>query len=265
MERTQNKYNISVLLDMSKSAEFVLTSAIELAKRIDGAIEVFHVKPTTNIIKGDSQLSAVRTLNKDARSTRAELKELISTIEKKENLSISYKLEYGNVKNRVRDYLALQKPDILVLGKPRTRMGVFFESISDFVIDNVNDTNVLILGEDDKFHSFEDINLGIFGAGLEDNDLEIIQDLKRDSDKPVRYFGISDEEDKERTYPWQKTVSYTFSKGGNALNGLVNYVSRTNTQLLCVPKKGGKSFMFKSSPLKEVIRKTNVPLMILGK
>ena len=78
-------------------------------------------------------------------------------------------------------------------------------------------------------------------------------------------FGISDEEDKERTYPWQKTVSYTFSKGGNALNGLVNYVSRTNTQLLCVPKKGGKSFMFKSSPLKEVIRKTNVPLMILGK
>ncbi|MER3317329.1 MAG: universal stress protein [Allomuricauda sp.] len=266
MNEGQKKYRISVLLDMSKSSTFVLGSAVQLAKRIGGSIEVFHVKPTMNIIKGDSQLSAVRTLNKDARSTRAELKELISAIEEKESLSISYKLEYGNVKNRVRDYLALLKPDILVLGKPRPTIGVLFESITDFVIDNINDTNVLILGEDDKFHSFEDINLGIFGSGLEDNDLEIIQDLKRDSEKPVRHFGISDEEEnKNRTYPWQKTVSYKFSKGGNALDGLVAYVTRTNTQLLCVPKKSGKNFLFRPSPIKEVIRKANVPLMILGK
>nr|WP_288935790.1 universal stress protein [uncultured Allomuricauda sp.] len=266
MKGNQKKYNISVLLDMSKSSEFVLSSAVELAKRIDGAIKVFHVKPTTNIIKGDSQLSAIRTLNQDDRSTRAELKDLISNMGEKENLPISYKLEYGNVKNRVRDYLALQKPDILVLGKHRSSMGGFFESITDFVIDNVSDTNVLILGEDDKFHSFEDINLGIFGAGLEDNDLEILQDLKRDSEKPVRHFGISEEdESKNRIYPWNKTVSYKFSKGANALDGLVNYVSRTNTQLLCIPKKGGKSFMFRPSPLKEVIRKVNIPLMILGK
>lgn len=93
---------------MSKSSEFVLKSAMELAKRIDGAIEVFHVKPTTNIIKGDSQLSAIRTLNQDDRSTRAELNDLISSMGEKENLPISYKLEYGNVKNRIRDYLALQ-------------------------------------------------------------------------------------------------------------------------------------------------------------
>ncbi len=266
MEENKKKYNISVLLDMSKSSEFVLKSAMELAKRIDGAIEVFHVKPTTNIIKGDSQLSAIRTLNQDDRSTRAELNDLISSMGEKENLPISYKLEYGNVKNRIRDYLALQKPDILVLGRHRAKIGVLFESITDFVIDNVSNTNVLILGEDDKFHSFEDINLGIFGSELQDNDLEVIQDLKRDSEKPVRYFGISEEEElKNRVYPWNKTVSYKFSKGANALDGLVNYVSRTNTQLLCVPKKGSKSFMFKSSPIKEVIRKVNVPLMILGK
>jgi len=39
---------------MSKSSALVLESAVELAKRMDGSIEVFHVKPTTNIIKGDS-------------------------------------------------------------------------------------------------------------------------------------------------------------------------------------------------------------------
>ncbi|WP_437395451.1 universal stress protein [Flagellimonas lutimaris] len=266
MKANQKKYRISVLLDMSKSSALVLESAVELAKRMDGSIEVFHVKPTTNIIKGDSQLSAIRTLNQDDRSTRAKIKDFISSIGKKENLSISYKLEYGNVKNRVRDYLALQKPDILVLGKRRPIMGSFFESITDFVIDNVSDTNVLILGDDHKFHSFEDINLGIFGTGFKETDLEVIQDLKRNSEKPVRHFGISDDsESTDHAYPWQKTINYTFSKGANALDGLVNYVSRTNTQLLCVPKKSSKNFLFGASRLKEVVRKANVPLMILGK
>jgi len=265
MKGNQKKYNISVLLDMSKSSEFVLTSAVELAKRIDGAIEVFHVKPTTNIIKGDSQLSAIRTLNQDDRSTRAELKDLISNMGEKENLPISYKLEYGNVKNRVRDYLALQKPDILVLGKHRSSMGGFFESITDFVIDNVSDTNVLILGEDDKFHTFKDINLGFFGTELEESDLEVIKDLQRDSEKPVRHFDISDDASQKRIFPWNKTVSYKFGKSTNAMDGLVNYVSRTHTQLLCVPKKGSKRFWFKANPIKAVIRKIKVPLLILPK
>lgn len=265
MKENQNKYRISVLLDMSNNSQFVLTSALELAKKIDGAIEVFHVKPTSNIIKGDSQLSAIRSLNQDDRSTRTELKELISEVGENENTPISYKLEYGNVRHRVRDYLALQKPDILVLGKRRPRLGMFFESITDFVINQTNNTNVLILGQDDKFHSFEDINLGIFGSEFEDNDLEVIKDLKRDSEKPVRHFGIASEsESKDSSYPWHKTVSYKFSKGTNALDGLVNYVTRTNTQLLCVPKKG-KSFRFGSSPIKSVIKKSKVPLMVLAK
>ncbi|MBA4743999.1 MAG: universal stress protein [Muricauda sp.] len=265
MEGNQKKYRISVLLDMSKNSSFVLNSAVELAKRVEGSIEVFHVKPTTNIIKGDSQLSAIRTLNQDDRSTRAEINELISKINEKENLSIGYKLEYGNVKNRVRDYLALQNPDILVLGKRRPRLGIFSESITDFVINQTNNTNVLILGEDDKFHSFEDINLGFFGAELAETNLEVIQDLKRDSKKPVRHFDISNEETSQnRNYPWHKTVSYKFRKGANAYDGLVNYVSRTNTQLLCV-SKSGKNFMFKPSPIKSVIRKAKVPLMVLAK
>lgn len=269
MEKHQKKYSISVLLDMSKSSEYVLKSAVELAKRINGAVEVFHVKPTTKLIQGDSQFSAIRTLNLDARSTRAEIEILISKIGATKEVPIGYKLEYGNVKNGVREYLTLQKPDILVLGKRRPRFGILFESITDFVIESVRDTNVLILGEDDKFHSFEDINLGIFGSGLDDNDLEVILDLKRDSEKPVRHFGIANEEEQEDNrpkYPWQKTVSYIFSKGSNTVDGLVNYVSRTDTQLLmCVSNKGEKNSLFKSSPLKEVIRKANVPLMIMGK
>ena len=240
---------------MSKSSAFVLTSAVELAKQMDGTIEVVHVKPGR----------AIRQANPNFESTKAEIQEMINQMGEERQLPITYKLEYGHVKHQIRDYLALQKPDILVLGKRRPRMGLFFESITDFVINQTRNTNVLILGEDDKFHTFRDINLGFFGTELEESDLEVIKDLQRDSEKPVRHFEISEDASQKRIFPWNKTVSYKFGKSTNAMDGLVNYVSRTHTQLLCVPKKGSKRFWFKANPIKAVIRKIKVPLLILPK
>ncbi|MCR9228618.1 MAG: universal stress protein [Flavobacteriaceae bacterium] len=259
METAQKKYRISVLLDMSKSSAFVLTSALELAKQIDGSLEVFHVNPN-NLLNGKNSIST-----KDYESSQAQIKELIINMGKQEHLPISYKLEHGHVKHRVRDYLALHKPDILVLGKRRPRFGIFSESITDFVINQTLSTNVLILGEDDKFHTFKDINLGFFGHELKESDLEVIMDLTRNSEKPVLHFDISQNPAEKRDFPLHNTISYKFPKGINALNGLVNYVSHTNTQLLCVPKKAGNRMMLKSNPIKAVIRRTKVPLLILPK
>jgi len=255
METTEKKYRIAVLLDMSKSSVFVLTSALELAKQMDRALEAFHVKPAR----------ASRQANPDYASTQAEIETLINRVSEEGQLPIGYRVEHGRVKHRIRDYLALQKPDILVLGKRRPRMGVFFESITDFVINQTHTTNVLLLGEDDAFHTFKDINLGFFGNELRESDLEVIKDLQRDSEKAVRHFEISQDPSQKRIYPWHKTVSYTFPKGINAMNGLVNYVSKTHTQLLCVPKTAGKPMMLRSNPIKTVIRKTKVPVLILPK
>ncbi len=261
-KNTSSKYRISVLLDLSKSSELVLTNAVQLAKTLNGSVEVFHVKPAADIVKRESQLSAIRTIYKDDRDTRSKMQDLIRSIEEEEGITLSYKLEYGNVKNRVRDYLALQKPDILVLGKRRP--GFLGESITDFVI-NETDTNVLITGKDDKFHTFKDLNLGVFGSGLRENGLEIIKDLKRDSEKPVRVFNIKGKiQANEDVSPWHKTVSYVFTEGANALDGLVSYVSRTNTQLLCVPKSQSKTLAFQSNPAKQVLRKANVPIFIMA-
>jgi len=263
-KNNNHKYRISVLLDLSKSAELVLKNTVQLAKKINGSIEVFHVKPA-DIIKGDSQLSAIRTLHQDDRITRAKLEEIINSIGKEENLRIDYKLEYGNVKNRVRDYLVAKKPDILVLGKRKSKIGILGESITDFVINHAN-TNILILGDDDKLHSFQDISVGIFGNDLKDSDLAILQDLKRDSQKPVRLFNIKEAEttDEPKTYPWQETISYVFAKGTNALDGLTSYVGKTDTELLCIPKSKKRGFAFKTSTEIEVLRKTKVPLLIMA-
>ncbi|MFD2098587.1 universal stress protein [Flagellimonas iocasae] len=259
---TSAKYRISVLLDLTKSSEQVLTNAVQLAKTLDGAVEVFHVKPAADVVQRESQLSAIRTIYKDDRDTRSQMQKLIGTIEREERMTISYRLEYGNVKNRVRDYLALQRPDILVLGKRRP--GFLGDSITDFVI-NETETHVLITGKDDKFHTFKDLNLGVFTNGLRENGLEIIKDLKRDSDKPVRVFNIKGkvQPSEQELNPLQKSVSYVFTEGANALDGLVSYVSRTNTQLLCVPKSQKKVFSFQSSPAEQLWRRATVPVFIM--
>jgi nucleotide-binding universal stress UspA family protein len=262
IKNTANKYRISVLLDLSKSSDLVLTNAVQLARALNGSVEVFHVKPAVDIIKRESQLSAIGSIYKDDRDTRAKIQDLIRSIEQEEGITISYKLEYGNVKSRVRDYLTLKNPDILVLGK--RRQGFLGESITDFVLNETN-TNVLITGKDDKFHTFKDLSLGVFGSGLRENGLEIIKDLKRDSEKPVRIFNIKDTVTQEQELsPVYKTVSYVFSEGANALDGLASYVSRTNTQLLFVSKSKSKSSSFRTNATKQVLRKTKVPILIMA-
>lgn len=249
------KYHISVLLDLSKSSELVLTNAVQLAKALEGVVEVFHVKPLADMEKTAS-------FEKNSWDTGARIQKLIETVENEERMTISYKVEYGNVKHRVRDYLALQKPDIIVLGK--RRVGFLGESITDFVI-NETDTHVLITGKDDKFHTFKDLNLGVFGNGLHTNGLEIIKDLKRSNEKPLRIFNIKGKEQisEQELSPMQKSVSYEFSEGANALDGLVSYVSRTNTQLLCVPKTRRKFFSFQTSAAEKLWRKVTVPVFIM--
>ncbi|MDC6364683.1 MULTISPECIES: universal stress protein [Flavobacteriaceae] len=263
MKPENTKYRISVLLDLSKSSEFVLSNAVQFAKAINGAVEVFHVKPATEIVKRESQLSAMGNIYENNLNTRAKIKSLIGTMEQEEGVSINYKVEYGNVKNRVRDYLSTKKPDILVLGKRRSRIGFLGESITDFVL-NETKTNVLLMGQDHKFHTFKDITLGVFGNGAQNSGIEIIKDLQRDSKKPVNLFNIKGQHATDEQSAWNKTISYVFSEGANALDGLVSYVSRTNTQLLLVPKSKRKILSFKTSLSKEVLRKSKVPVLIMA-
>ena len=57
------KYKILVLSNLDSSTQKILKSAVSLAKMIDGQIEVFSVTKPTEIIAGDNQLSAIRTIN----------------------------------------------------------------------------------------------------------------------------------------------------------------------------------------------------------
>ncbi|SDQ75495.1 universal stress protein [Flagellimonas zhangzhouensis] len=245
-------YHISVLLDLSKDSEIVLANAVGLAKAIGGVVEVFHVKSPTAFYKDDT-------------SAKVNLEVMVSKFRTKGALPINFIIKKGAVKKRVLEYVSSEQPDFLVLGKTRRFSSVFGRSITDLVIKHTDHTNILLLGKDDELYSFKEMNLGIFGGGIKESGLQIIKNLNPKDDNPVRLFHIKkDKVSKTKKYLGQKTISYVFSKGTNALDSMVNYVTKTNIQLLCVSKEEGKHLWFKTSPIKAVIRKSKIPLMILA-
>ncbi|KQC29100.1 universal stress protein [Flagellimonas eckloniae] len=249
-----SKYRLSVLMDLSNTSEAVLTNAVQLAKIINGTVEVFFVKTPVDVVKYDNQLSAMRAINEDRRDSKAKVTKIAEEVSESESYPISVQMTYGNIKNKLKEYVADAKPDILVLSKKKSR---FIKSINDKV-------NVLIMDEGHNFHSFEDISLGVFDD-LKGSDFEIINDLKGQSSAPVRIFSIKDSqmEHKEKT-DLENTVSYVFSEGAHALDAIASYVDRTNTKLLCIPKTSKGELSFQSGNAKQVIRKLNVPVLIMS-
>lgn len=266
MKTTGSKYHLLVLMDLSKSSEIVLKNAVELAKVIKGRVEVLHVKAPTDVIKHENQLSAMREIHEDYGDTKSKLVKIIRTVENQNDISISYKFAYGNIKNTIKEHIDKVKPEIVLLGKRKPKMiNIPGTGITKFVLKN-SLVNMFIVGEDNKFHSYTDISLGVYGEVLQQKGFEIINDLKQQNLNPIRLFKIRNQEDSKKNFTTeQKIVSYVFSEGENALDGLASYISRTNTQLLCIPQdigyntvKGGIDAF-----LKQVTQKINIPVLIL--
>ncbi len=256
-----HKYHLLVLMDLSKASETALKNAVQLAKVIKGKVEVFHVKVPADVVNYENQYSAMRAIQEDARKAQARLKRIIRKLEKEERIHISFQIAYGNVKNAIKEKLSKVDPDIILLGKRKSKVvSILNHGITNFVLKE-SSSNILIAGEDHKFHSYTDISLGVYGEALHQEGLEIINDLNQKNTSPIRFFSVRNQDDKRQAALKQtkEGVSYVFSEGTNALDGLASYISRTNMQLFCIPRKHG----IKAS-VQQMVDKLDIPVLILG-
>lgn len=266
VQTSQSKYDIVALVDLTKSSQRALHQAVELAKTLNGRVEAFHVKPPTEAAKYDNQLSAMRSIHEDNRASKNKLKQIVEQLSTTENFPISFKTGYGNVKNTLKDYISKKKPDILVLGRRKPKpLSLLGDGVTDFVL-NECPSHVLIIGEKYEVPSFADVHLGIFGYSKQDQDVDIIRDLRKNNNHPMRMFGIKTdqkEESIENRTESGEIISYVFSKGANAWDGITSYVSRTNTQLFCMPRHS-KDKSVKPSTTKRLLQKLEVPILIMA-
>ena len=91
-------------------------------------------KPTA-IIEKESQLSAIRTINQKYNDTSKEIEKFIKPISDTYKITINSSHAFGNLKNEISNYISENKPDIIVLGKRKSKvLSILGDNITDFIL-----------------------------------------------------------------------------------------------------------------------------------
>lgn len=149
-----SKYKILVLSDLKETTNGSLKKAVKLSKTIGADIALFCVKKPTDIVATDSQLSAMRSINKEYIETERKMKNIIAPIIEKENVNIETSFVFGNIKNEIEIQINSCKPDIIVLGHRKRKVLSFVgDKITDFVLKSHQGT--VVISSDESDYNFE--------------------------------------------------------------------------------------------------------------
>ena len=162
----RDRYKILVLSDLKDTTLNTIKNGVSLAKIIDAELHLFHVKKPTEIVEQESQLSAIRTINRSYVSTDSEIQNMIEPISKEYNISISSSHAFGNIKNEIRNFINTYKPDIVILGKNKSKPFSFVgDNLTDF-IQKTHDGAIMIVDNSNSISPDKQISLGVLNLSL---------------------------------------------------------------------------------------------------
>lgn len=265
-----NKYKILVLSDLKDTSSTALKSTIGLAKMIDADIHLFYVKNPTDIIEKDNQLSAIRVINDEYTSTNKKLENVVKSFSKVYGIGIDYKFEIGNVKNEIDTYIKKVQPDIIVLGKRKSKpLNFIGDNIIGFVLKKF-DGVIMIAGNENPLEPNGNLSLGLLNDMEHDFNMEFVENLMAHTQKPLKSFKIVKTSNKSKevyTTSNKKTVEYVFEQSDNSIKNLSNYLSKNDINLLCVNREEKndhqKANAIKSN-INDLINKLDVSLLLTG-
>jgi len=235
------KNKILVLSDIDSSTKGIVTNALNLAKIVAGEVTLFCVKKPTDIVENDSQLSAMRIINEKFLKTNNQIKSMIAVLSNDEKIKISHKISFGNLKDEISKQIKATKPDIIVLGKQKSKIFSFLgDNIIDFVLKEFAGT-VMITSDKITVKANAELSLGLLN---ETNNLpknEYKKTLVSFALKPLKSFQINNQTGlkNEENNP-ENIIEYIFEKGDNVLKNIDNYLVKNKIQLLFVPREKNK-------------------------
>ena len=231
-------YKILVLSDLSDHASNVLKNAISFAKMVDGEIDLLCIKKPSEIVKEDNQLSAMRTINQQHFSADKEIQSLINSFSKDYNININYTLSYGNVKNEIKKHIDSIKPDIVVLGKRKSKLlKLVGDNITDFVLKKHKGA-VLLSSLENTLEPENTLALGMLNDM--DDSFEFAQRISQQTNKPIKSFKLVNKLEttsESNTVNNNETIEYVFEENENVINNLSNYLLKSNINLLFVNRE----------------------------
>ena len=262
MEKSKPK--ILVLSDLNESTSTILKSTISLAKMINGSIDFLCVKKPSEIVKKENQLSAIRNINQEHFAIKKKIVNLITPIYNDYNIKINHTLSFGNVKDEIGNYIKEHKPDLIVIGKRKSKMlNLIGDNVTSFVLKNYNGV-VMIAANDNSLEPEKKLALGLLNDM--ETPFEFSKNLIEHTQKPIKLFKLIKHSkilketgnDNNKDY-----VEYVFEDNDNNIDSLSNYLSKNNINLLCVnrDKNTNDKYSMKDDII-NLIGKLNVSMLL---
>ena len=261
------KYKILVLSDLKQAASNMLKSTVGLAKMIDGEIDFLCVKKPSEIVERENQLSAIRTINQEHFTAKKEMLNLIKPISEDYNIKINHTLSYGNVKDEIGSYIKEQQPDIIVIGKRKSKtINILGDNITQFVL-NKHSGTIMISAEKNTIEPDKELSLGIIEDAKEIFNSEFTKNLLKNTQKPLKAFKVIENSDKKNEVSLNdnETVEYVFEENSDTIKNISNYLSKSNINLLCIDRdkeKDKNSKHLLKSDINRLIKNFNVSLLL---
>ena len=266
----EKKYKILVLSNLKDSTNSILKSTISLAKIINCEIHFFYVKKPTELINRESQLSAIRTINREQVLTDKKIQKITKPFQEKYNVSLDYSFAFGNIKDEISNFIESYNPDIVVLGKRKAKsVTLLGDSITQFVLKKHNGV-IMIAADENAIEPNEHISLGVLNGMEETFNVEFANELLEHIQKPLKSFkvvksaeGLKASESSRN----EKTIEYVFEHSDGAIQNLSNYLSKSKVNLLCIDRNQehlNKKTNHIKTDIKDAIDKFNVSILLTG-
>lgn len=190
-----SKHKIVVLSDLKDSTATSLKTAISLAKKTDASIHFFHVKKPTDVVVTDNQLSAKRAINSQFTQTNKEISELVSEFSQKYDINITSSFTFGNIKNEIDLFLEDTNPNIIVIGKRRSKsISALGDKISKHVLKKKGKT-IIIASAESELQPENEISLGLYSEIEQQHNNEFINEIIENANKPLKNFQVVNSND----------------------------------------------------------------------
>ncbi len=261
------KYKILVLSNLKDAPEAMLKSAVALSEAVNAEIKLFHVKKPTDVVERESQLSTFRTINEQHSLTKGNIDNLVSSVSKHYKVALDYGYAFGNIKNEIEAQMETYRPDIVILGKRKAKIGIAGDKVVNFVM-KAHKGSVFVLNN----QNFIEPNKAFSVAILSENptnyhDDELANNLIERSQKPIKLFEITSKTSKQESSKADvadNEIKFVFERNNDTVGNLLKYVLKNKVSLLYVSKKSKNKGGLKKSDIKDIINKTEVPIFIPG-
>lgn len=254
---------ILVLSDLKGSTNATLKSSLGLAKITGGDIEFFHVTEATDIVNSDSQLTAMRNINKQFLHTDKKIQKLLDPIRSNHNINIKYNYAFGNVRNEIEERIDALQPEIIVIGKRKAKkLNLTGDRLTDFILKRHKGI-VFIAAKDKNVDLESSLSIGTLNDFSEVSENSLAKSLISRTKKPLKTFEIgntSNHSQIETSINNQNIVKYVFEDSPNVVNTLAEYLVKNNINLFCFNRKNKKQK--KAIYAKDLIDKVDVSFLV---